>query len=211
VDQSAQSVPTHESITTQATDTEQDERRVGLVLGASFMIPILLDGVQDPDASVSDSVGLGVMGRLGWELSRGFVIDVNAGFHINDLYRVDTLTGESSDGSLTHVFVGTGIRYGFHNATRWVPFVGAGLHLHFRTTMSEEVAEDMALGLNGVAGIAFDLGWMSLELGARVDGSVGLVDFSSSSLTTLSGEVVELGLLDPTFILSPVAGATFAW
>ncbi len=184
--------PTPES----AGNAESQQGR-GVEYGAYLMVPIFLSTPRENLDSIDP--GLGLVGRIGWEFGGGFTAELMVGGHANGgVLGSDPVT-------FANFFAGAGVRYSFLNASALVPFVGVGLQLNFWgsdraldgtfITMNNDY---LALGLSGVAGVAYELSAdLAVEAGVRAD-------FSTVGKNSFGEGILEGGQL----LLSPFLGAT---
>lgn len=152
----------------------QEEQRQGrgVEYGAHLLVPIFArTPFRNTLPGVGLSPGIGIQGRVGWEFPNGFTTELNLGFAYNGI------TGTSaSNPALTNFWVGAGARYSFLNASALVPFVGAGVAVHFWTAQFDDgfvtiqSESELALGLNVLGGFAYELSpEIALEAGLQAN------------------------------------------
>jgi hypothetical protein len=177
----------------------------GIEYGAYLLVPIFLtnpSGRALDSGPIAASPGIGVVGRIGWEFGGGLTLELTLGGHANNLSTDES--GVTRSATVTNIFGGAGVRYSFLNASALVPFLGAGLQLNF---WGSDNASDgtvsttndyAALGLNGVAGLAYELSVdLAIEAGVRAD-------FTTQPKNPAGEAFFEQGQLT----LSPFFGAT---
>ncbi len=156
----------------------------GLAYGASLFVPIWN---TEPEINP----GIGIQLRGGWEFKSGFSILGNFGYMANPK--------ETTGASINNGWLGGGFRYAFLNPSAFVPFIGGTAKLNFfqncvRGDSIDTCEEDrrFAFGLNGEAGLAFELNsYSAVEAGLRID-------------TLFPGDAFEL----QEVYLSPFLGGT---
>jgi opacity protein-like surface antigen len=176
----------------QSSNQQAQEGR-GIEYGAYLTVPIFVGGVMG-DAT---NVGVGILGRIGWEFGSGFAAELNIGVQYNGATLVDLGTGSTFDGGVTNVWGGAGLRYSFLNPSALVPFVGLGLQLNFWGAddgSGSTTNDSMAVGFNALAGLAYEVSAdLAIEAGLRWD-------ISGKGSNNIPGEA--------TSYLSPFVGAT---
>ncbi len=171
---------------------------LGLVYGGSLFVPIWVGDIQHEVGA-----GIGLLGRLGYELGHGASIEGGFGWMYSPgreaLHR---------ERDLSNLFFTVGPRYGFLNPSALVPFVEAAFQLNFFDACYPDrygysycggYAADVTVGFNAGAGLLFEIGrFFSLELGASVTG-------------TPEGDVLDVARSDSDFwfFVSPFAGFRF--
>lgn len=94
----------------------------GIEYGAHLVVPIPLHGVFSDDLGA----GVGVHGRVGWELPGGFSFEANLGYLYFSVLDYDLGSVDDND-SFSSLYGGVGARFAVLNPSAIVPFVGAGL------------------------------------------------------------------------------------
>jgi opacity protein-like surface antigen len=149
------------------TSTEQAQQGRGIEYGGYLTVPIFVG----PNA---DGIGLGVglLGRVGWEFGSGFTAELNIGVQYNGA----TLVGPGGfvfDGGITNISLGAGLRYSFLNASALVPFVGVGIQANLWGVDyggGDSYNDSLAFGFNALAGLAYELSAdLAIEAGLRWD------------------------------------------
>lgn len=94
----------------------------GIEYGAHLVVPIPLHGVFSDDLGA----GIGIHGRIGWELPSGFSLEANIGYMYMSVRDYDLGEVDGDDG-FNMLYAGIGGRFAFLNPSAIVPFIGAGL------------------------------------------------------------------------------------
>ncbi|MDW8364112.1 MAG: outer membrane beta-barrel protein [Myxococcales bacterium] len=132
----------------------------GLEYGGYLVFPIFVSG---DERSIAPNVGFGIglLGRLGWELEGGLTLEGHLGGQANVI--------EGSDATVNAGWIGGAVRYSFLGESALVPFLSAGLQFTvwsvtvceedaFGTTVCVDVSsEEATLGLHATAGLAYEL------------------------------------------------------
>lgn len=161
------------------------EQGRGLQYGLSLIFPIWLSDLGD-----EFNPGVGIAGRIGWELGGGLSFELGGGITWNGT-KVDFI-----DAALLDIFVTVGARYAILNPSRLLPFFQAGIGLNFWNYCQEGVCSDyseITFGLFGGAGLIY-------EINANAAVEAGL-NFNWTS----QGDIFTFG---SQFNLSPFVGVT---
>lgn len=149
------------------TSTEQAQQGRGIEYGGYLTVPIFVG----PNA---DGIGLGVglLGRIGWEFGSGFTAELNIGVQYNSATLLDS-GGFIFDGGITNISFGGGLRYSFLNASALVPFLGVGIQANLWGVDyggGDSYNDSLAFGFNALAGLAYELSAdLAIEAGLRWD------------------------------------------
>lgn len=167
------------------------EQGRGLQYGASLYVPIWLGSGPEDEPKLGDffGPGIGIAGRIGWEIGGGLSVELAGGISWNpDKY-------EFGDVSLINAFVNVGARYAILNPSRILPFFQAGLGVNIWNICEDDVCSDYneyTFGVFGGVGGIYEINMnAALELG---------VNFNFSS----AGDV----FYEAQFGLSPFVGLT---
>jgi len=148
------------------TSNEQAQQGRGIEYGGYLTVPIFVG----PNA---DAIGLGVglLGRIGWEFGSGFTAELNIGVQYNSAVLRDS--GGVFNGGITNISLGAGLRYSFLNASALVPFLGLGIQANLWGVDyggGESYNDSLAFGVNALAGLAYELSAdLAIEAGLRWD------------------------------------------
>jgi hypothetical protein len=139
----------------------------GLQYGATLFVPLWLG-----DINADLRPGIGIHGRVGWELGRGLSIEGGIGWMGNRY--------EFYSGTQSNVFFTGGLRYAFLNPTALVPFVHAELQVNLWDYCYDDGFggsvcsgfSDVTVGVLAGAGLIWEINYnVSLELGLNYSGT----------------------------------------
>jgi hypothetical protein len=139
----------------------------GLQYGATLFVPLWLGDMND-----LLKPGIGIHGRVGWELGRGLSIEGGIGWMGNRL--------EFVDASLANVFFTGGLRYAFLNPTALVPFIHAEVLVNVWDQCIDDGFgsaicsgyEDVTVGVQAGAGVIWEINYnVALEAGLNYSGT----------------------------------------
>lgn len=187
-DEGAQVIVTEDPNQPQVAVVEQEESYAqqgrGLQYGASLIFPIWLSELGD-----AFNPGIGIAGRIGWEVGGGLSLELQGGITWNGT------KAEFVEASLLDIFVNVGARYAILNPSRFLPFFQAGIGLNFWDFCEAGVCSDyseITFGLFGGAGLIYEINMnAALELGLNFQ-------------WTAAGDV----FVDSQFAISPFLGIT---
>jgi hypothetical protein len=130
----------------------------GLQYGASLIFPIWLSDLGD-----QFNPGVGIAGRIGWEIGGGLSLELGGGITWNGT------KSDFADAALLDLFLQVGARYAILNPSRFLPFFQAGIGLNFWNYCEAGICSDyseITFGLFGGAGLIYEINMnAALELG----------------------------------------------
>ncbi|MCC7543062.1 MAG: hypothetical protein IT379_42995 [Deltaproteobacteria bacterium] len=97
----------------------------GIQYGGHIVVAIPAHGVFAQDFGV----GIGIHGRIGWELPSGLSLEANLGYLFISVLDND-VGGVDGDDGMGALYLGGGGRFAFLNPSALVPFLGAGLGIN---------------------------------------------------------------------------------
>jgi hypothetical protein len=142
--------------------TEPVQSGRGLQYGGTLFVPIYFSDLRD-----ALYPGIGIHGRVGWEVGGGFSFEGGIGAQFNpdrNLY-----------GNLTNVFFTGGVRYAFLNPSALVPFIHAEVMINlwdFCDPFGCTAYSSITAGFAGGGGLIWEINRdAALEVGANVAAS----------------------------------------
>lgn len=137
------------------------EQGRGLQYGASLYVPIWLGDTVLNEAFLP---GIGIAGRIGWELGGGLSFELGGGISWNPT------RPEFEELSMYNFFIDVGARYALLNPSRFVPFFQAGVGVNLWNLCDDFGCSDYdpTFGFFGGAGAIYEINMnAALELGVN--------------------------------------------